>query len=90
MQAALDRLAYYEDLEEHGKLIKIPDEAYYNNDGEIKCGRVLAVSCNLGAAGSNPVVLYTIDRDDTVPFLGIFGKNVFASMSDCAEELKRF
>jgi hypothetical protein len=90
LQAALDRLAYYEDMEEQGKLIKIPDEAYYINDGEIKCGRVLAVACNLGDVDGDPIVLYTLDRDDAAPFLGIFGKNVFTSASECTEELELF
>ena len=86
-QEALNKLAVYEDAEERGELIKVPQEAYYIQDGKVKKGPVWSISYNRNLTqpingAPDFVILYTIETGEEDTFKGILGVDVFADLND--------
>ena len=80
IQAALDKLAAYEDAEEQGRLIILPTEAYYvDKTDRIRRADVLSVTCKhlLVEEGPDFEISYTIDAIGEPTFTGKLGIDVF-------------
>lgn len=80
IQAAIDKLANYEDLEAQGRLAKLVTEAYYRDENDrIVCGEILSITYKhlLVEEGPDFEVLYTIDKGNGFSFTGKLGKEVF-------------
>lgn len=89
LQAALDKLAKYEDAEATGRLIILPTEAYYMDRlDRIRRADVLSVTCKhlLVEEGPDFEISYTIDAVDEAPFTGKLGVDVFNTEDEAKEK----
>lgn len=62
-QQAMDKLSVYEDAEESGRLILIPERMWYIYNSSVYEGAVLEVTCTVG---STPIYIIEHKHDDTI------------------------
>ena len=80
VQAALEKLGAYEDAEESGRLIRIPEEVYYIRQGRVCKGEVEEVTYKhlWVEEGQNYELHYLIETGGGgSSFRGVEGVNVF-------------
>ncbi|MFR9225001.1 MAG: hypothetical protein ACLVKB_02775 [Agathobacter rectalis] len=80
-----ETLKKYEDLEEHGKLIKIPLEAYCIVDFEVRKGFVLEETYNMSR---KPLLVVRYDDNSFKSHSGYLGISVFLTKSEAEAKLK--
>lgn len=85
LKSALDKLADYEDLEEQGKLIKIPLEAYCIVDFKVRKGFVLEETYHMSR---KPLLVVRYDDNSLKSHSGHLGISVFLTKSEAEEKLK--
>lgn len=93
IQAALDKLAAYEDADEQGRLIKLPTEAYYVDRADrIRRADILSVTCThlLVEEGPDFEISYTIDAIGESAFTGKLGVDVFDTEDEAKEKVYGF
>lgn len=81
----LQKLAEYEDLEEQGRLIKIPLEAYCIVDFEIRKGFVLEETYHMSR---KPLLVIRYDDKSLKSHSGYLGISVFLTKSEAEAKLK--
>ena len=81
----IERLAEYEDLEEQGRLIKIPLEAYCIVDFEVRKGFVLEETYHMSR---KPLLVVRYDDNSLKSHSGHLGISVFLTKSEAEEKLK--
>ena len=86
IQRAFDKLAYYEDLEEKGRLVLFPNFAYFIKDNKVYKGWVQEVTHSVCRKP-----LYDIRYDDNslTSYRGYFGNTVFLTEEEAKKELER-
>ena len=82
---ALKKLADYEDLEEQGRLIKIPLEAYCIVDFEVRKGFVLEETYHMSR---KPLLVVRYDDNSLKSHSGYLGISVFLTKSEAEQKLK--
>jgi hypothetical protein len=80
-----ETLKKYEDLEEQGKLIKIPLEAYCIVDFEVRKGFVLEETYNMSR---KPLLVVRYDDNSFKSHSGYLGISVFLTKSEAEAKLK--
>lgn len=85
LKSALDKLADYEDLEEQGRLIKIPLEAYCIVDFKVRKGFVLEETYHMSR---KPLLVVRYDDNSLKSHSGYLGISVFLTKSEAEEKLK--
>lgn len=93
LQAALDKLAAYEDAEEKGRLIELPSEAFYLDINErIRRADVLSVTCKhlLVEEGPDYEIYYTLDAVGESDFTGKLGVDVFNTEDEARDKFLGF
>ena len=80
-----ETLKKYEDLEEQGKLIKIPLEAYCIVDFEVRKGFVLEETYNMSR---KPLLVVRFDDNSFKSHSGYLGISVFLTKSEAEAKLK--
>jgi hypothetical protein len=81
----IEKLGKYEDLEEQGKLIKIPLEAYCIVDFEVRKGFVLEETYNMSR---KPLLVVRYDDNSFKSHSGYLGISVFLTKSEAEAKLK--
>lgn len=81
----IEKLSTYEDLEEQGKLIKIPLEAYCIVDSEVRKGFVVEETYNICR---KPLLVVRYDDNSLKSHRGYLGISVFLTQSEAEEKLK--
>lgn len=81
----LEKLAEYEDLEEQGKLIKIPLEAYCIVDFKVRKGFVLEETYHMGR---KPLLVVRYADNSLKSHRGYLGISVFLTESEAEAKLK--
>ena len=81
----IDKLAEYEDLEEQGRLIKIPLEAYCIVDFEVRKGFVLEETYHMSR---KPLLVVRYDDNSLKSHSGYLGISVFLTKSEAEAKLK--
>ena len=81
----VDKLADYEDLEEQGRLIKIPLEAYCIVDFKVRKGFVLEETYHMGR---KPLLVVRYDDNSLKSHRGYLGISVFLTKSEAEAKLK--
>lgn len=81
----IEKLSTYEDLEEQGKLIKIPLEAYCIVDFEVRKGFVVEETYNICR---KPLLVVQYDDNSLKSHRGYLGISVFLTQSEAEEKLK--
>ena len=81
----IDKLAQYEDLEEQGRLIKIPLEAYCIVDFEVRKGFVLEETYHMSR---KPLLVVRYDDNSLKSHSGYLGISVFLTKSEAEVKLK--
>lgn len=81
-----ETLKKYEDLEEQGKLIKIPLEAYCIVDFEVRKGFVLEETYNMSR---KPLLVVRYDDNSFKRHSGYLGISVFLTKSEAEAKLKK-
>lgn len=81
----IDKLADYEDLEEQGRLIKIPLEAYCIVDFKVRKGFVLEKTYHMGR---KPLLVVRYDDNSLKSHRGYLGISVFLTKSEAEQKLK--
>lgn len=81
----IDKLAEYEDLEEQGKLIKIPLEAYCIVNFKVRKGFVVEETYNMCR---KPLLVVRYDDNSLKTHRGYLGISVFLTQSEAEEKLK--
>lgn len=79
------KLAEYEDLEEQGRLIKIPLEAYCIVDFKVRKGFVLEETYHMSR---KPLLVVRYDDNSLKSHSGYLGISVFLTKSEAEEKLK--
>lgn len=82
---ALKKLADYEDLEEQGRLIKLPLEAYCIVDFKVRKGFVLEETYHMGR---KPLLVVRYDDNSLKSHSGHLGISVFLTKSEAEAKLK--
>lgn len=82
---ALEKLADYEDLDEQGRLIKIPLEAYCIVDFEVRKGFVLEETYHMSR---KPLLVVRYDDNSLKSHRGYLGISVFLTKSEAEAKLK--
>ena len=85
LKSALDKLADYEDLEEQGRLIKIPLEAYCIVDFKVRKGFVLEETYHMSR---KPLLVVRYDDNSLKSHSGYLGISVFLTKSEAEVKLK--
>lgn len=80
-----EKLGKYEDLEEQGKLIKIPLEAYCIVDFEVRKGFVLEETYHMSR---KPLLVVRYDDNSLKSHSGYLGISVFLTKSEAEAKLK--
>lgn len=80
----IDKLADYEDLEEQGRLIKIPLEAYCIVDFKVRKGFVLEETYHMGR---KPLLVVRYDDNSLKSHSGYLGISVFLTKSEAEAKL---
>lgn len=81
----IDKLAQYEELEEQGRLIKIPLEAYCIVDFEVRKGFVLEETYHMSR---KPLLVVRYDDNSLKSHSGYLGISVFLTKSEAEQKLK--
>ena len=81
----VDKLADYEDLEEQGRLIKIPLEAYCIVDFKVRKGFVLEETYHMSR---KPLLVVRYDDNSLKSHRGYLGISVFLTKSEAEAKLK--
>lgn len=81
----LEKLKEYEDLEEQGRLIKIPLEAYCIVDFEVRKGFVLEETYHMSR---KPLLVVRYDDNTLKSHSGYLGISVFLTKSEAEAKLK--
>ena len=81
----IDKLADYEDLEEQGRLIKIPLEAYCIVDFEVRKGFVLEETYHMSR---KPLLVVRYDDNSLDSYRGYLGNDVFLTQAEAEQKLK--
>lgn len=81
----IEKLGKYEDLEEQGKLIKIPLEAYCIVDFEVRKGFVLEETYHMSR---KPLLVVRYDDNSFKRHSGYLGISVFLTKSEAEAKLK--
>ena len=81
----LQKLAKYEDLEEQGRLIKIPLEAYCIVDFEVRKGFVLEAAYHISR---KPLLVIRYDDSSLKSHSGYLGISVFLTKSEAEAKLE--
>ena len=81
----IEKLAEYEDLEEQGKLIKIPLEAYCIVDSEVRKGFVVEETYHMCR---KPLLVVRYDDNSLKSHRGYLGISVFLTQSAAEEKLQ--
>ena len=81
----LDKLGKYEDLEEQGRLIKIPLEAYCIVDFKVRKGFVLEETYHMSR---KPLLVVRYDDNSIKSHRGHLGISVFLTESEAEAKLK--
>ena len=81
----IERLGKYEDLEEQGRLIKIPLEAYCIVDFEVRKGFVLEETYHMSR---KPLLVVRYDDNSLKSHSGYLGISVFLTKSEAEAKLK--
>ena len=81
----IDKLAEYEGLEEQGRLIKIPLEAYCIVDFEVRKGFVLEETYHMSR---KPLLVVRYDDNSLKSHSGYLGISVFLTKSEAEQKLK--
>ena len=81
----IDKLGKYEDLEEQGRLIKIPLEAYCIVDFKVRKGFVLEETYHMGR---KPLLVVRYDDNSLKSHSGHLGISVFLTKSEAEAKLK--
>lgn len=81
----IEKLADYEDLEEQGKLIKIPLEAYCIVDFKVRKGFVLEETYHMDR---KPLLVVRYDDNSLTSHCGYLGISVFLTKSEAEAKLK--
>ena len=81
----IDKLADYEDLEEQGRLIKIPLEAYCIVDFEVRKGFVLEETYHMSR---KPLLVVRYDDNSLKSHRGHLGISVFLTKAEAEAKLK--
>lgn len=85
----IEKLSTYEDLEEQGKLIKIPLEAYCIVDSEVRKGFVVGfVVEETYNIRRKPLLVVRYDDNSLKSHRGYLGISVFLTQSEAEEKLK--
>ena len=79
------KLKEYEDLEEQGRLIKIPLEAYCIVDFEVRKGFVLEETYHMSR---KPLLVVRYDDNSLKSHSGYLGISVFLTKSEAEQKLK--
>jgi hypothetical protein len=82
---AIEKLKRYEDLEEQGRLIKIPLEAYCIVDFEVRKGFVLEETYHMSR---KPLLVVRYDDNTLKSHSGYLGISVFLTKSEAEAKLK--
>ena len=85
MTSVCEKLGKYEDLEEQGRLIKIPLEAYCIVDFEVRKGFVLEETYHMSR---KPLLVVRYDDNSLKSHSGHLGISVFLTKSEAEEKLK--
>ena len=81
----VDKLADYEDLEEQGRLIKIPLEAYCIVDFKVRKGFVLEETYHMSR---KPLLVVRYDDNSLKSHRGYLGISVFLTKAEAEQKLK--
>lgn len=86
IEDAIEKLAEYEDLEEHGKLVLFPTYAYFIKDNKVYKGWVQEVIYSVCKKA-----LYDIRYDDNslASYRGYLGNDVFLTEKEAEKRLKK-
>lgn len=82
----IEKLSTYEDLEEQGKLIKIPLEAYCIVDFEVRKGFVVEETYHMYR---KPLLVVRYDDNSLKSHRGYLGISVFLTQSEAEEKLQK-
>lgn len=82
---ALEKLADYEDLEEQGRLIKIPLEAYCIVDFKVRKGFVLEETYHMSR---KPLLVVRYDDNSLKSHSGYLGSSVFLTQAEAEAKLE--
>ena len=85
MTSVCEKLGKYEDLEEQGRLIKIPLEAYCIVDFEVRKGFVLEETYHMSR---KPLLVVRYDDNSLKSHSGYLGISVFLTKSEAEVKLK--
>ena len=85
MTSVCEKLGKYEDLEEQGRLIKIPLEAYCIVDFEVRKGFVLEETYHMSR---KPLLVVRYDDNSLKSHSGYLGISVFLTKSEAEAKLK--
>ena len=85
MTSVCEKLGKYEDLEEQGRLIKIPLEAYCIVDFEVRKGFVLEETYHMSR---KPLLVVRYDNNSLKSHSGYLGISVFLTKSEAEQKLK--
>lgn len=85
IDAVYRKLKEYEDLEEQGKLIKIPLEAYCIVDFKVRKGFVLEETYHMDR---KPLLVVRYDDNSLTSHCGYLGISVFLTKSEAEAKLK--
>ena len=80
-----EKLGKYEDLEEQGRLIKVPLEAYCIVDFKVRKGFVLEETYHMGR---KPLLVVRYDDNSLKNYRGHLGISVFLTKSEAEAKLK--
>ena len=85
MTSVCEKLGKYEDLEEQGRLIKIPLEAYCIVDFKVRKGFVLEETYHMSR---KPLLVVRYDDNSLKSHRGYLGISVFLTKSEAEQKLK--
>ena len=85
MTSVCEKLGKYEDLEERGRLIKIPLEAYCIVDFKVRKGFVLEETYHMSR---KPLLVVRYDDNSLKSHSGHLGISVFLTKSEAEQKLK--
>ena len=85
MTSVCEKLGKYEDLEEQGRLIKIPLEAYCIVDFKVRKGFVLEETYHMSR---KPLLVVRYDDNSLKSHSGHLGISVFLTKSEAEQKLK--
>ena len=85
MTSVCEKLGEYEDLEEHGRLIKIPLEAHCIVDFKVRKGFVLEETYHMSR---KPLLVVRYDDNSLKSHRGYLGISVFLTKSEAEAKLK--